>query len=311
MSALDFLLVGAALVGSLLFLFAGTFFLLFCERFVSARVQHRDGPGRHGQMDFFQVWKDFLKTRKKKPADLLALPFRIRLASMVWRILPIVFLLALLAVTYPEGGDQIDLPLLLLLPMIAAALEALLVHATADSRERFDRRRRLLLRAMGVSGLLLSVFAVTLRVGQLNLSAISNFQIYFPYHALLSSPGLFLCGITAFCSIFLFATESPVQLQDEQSLNHSMQYVTIFVQKMWVFSLICFWVYVFCGGASGLIVKILFPLKVAAGIFVFTLLQASFPKIRSADAGELTARWLLRLCLIGFFLEAVWVGVRG
>ncbi|MGZ3696361.1 MAG: NADH-quinone oxidoreductase subunit H, partial [Bdellovibrionota bacterium] len=75
--------------------------------------------------------------------------------------------------------------------------------------------------------------------------------------------------------------------------------------------LICFWVYVFCGGINGPIVKILFPVKVALVLVVFTVLQVSFPKIRSADSAELTARWLLRLCLIGFFMEAVWIGVRG
>jgi formate hydrogenlyase subunit 4 len=311
MNAVNLIVAALSAAGALIFLFIGTFFLLFCERFVNARVQHRDGAGRHGQTDFFQVWKDFQKSRRKSSGSILSLPLRIRFASFVWRLLPAIFLLALFGEQYPEGSEQIDLSLLLLLPMIATALEALLVHATADSRERFDRRRRLLLRAMGASALLLSVFAVTLRVGQLNLSAISSFQIHFPYHSFLSSPGLFLCSITAFCSIFLFVTENPVQLQEEQSLNHSMQYVTIFVQKMWVFALICFWVYVFCGGAYGPIVKLLFPFKVAAALLLFTVLQASFPKIRSADSAELTARWLLRLCLVGFFLEAVWVGVRG
>ncbi|MGZ3694193.1 MAG: NADH-quinone oxidoreductase subunit H, partial [Bdellovibrionota bacterium] len=231
MNALDILLAGASAFGALIFLFVGTFFLLFCERFVHARVQHRDGAGRHGQTDYFQVWKDFQKTRRKSAGKPQPLPFHIRLATIVWRILPVVFLLALLSGEYPEGGNEVDLSLLLLLPMIATALEAILIHATADSRERLDRRRRLLLRAMGASALILSVFAVTLRVGHLSLAAISDFQIHFPYHSWLSSPGLFLCGISAFCSIFLFVTESPVQLQEEQSLNHSMQYVTIFVQK--------------------------------------------------------------------------------
>lgn len=311
MSALDLLLTGSAALGSVVFLFVGTFFLLFCERFVYARVQHRDGAGRHGQTDFFQVWKDFQKTRRKAPGNLPELPFRIRVAALIWRVLPVLFLLALMAFSYPQGAEQMDLPVLLLLPMIATGLETLLIHATADSRERLDRRRRLLLKAMGALALLFSVFAVSLRVGQLSLGAISEFQSHFPYHSFLSSPGLFLCAITAFCSILLFTTEGPVQLQDEQSINHSMQYVSIFVQKMWVFGLVAFWVFVFGGGDAGLIAKVLFPVKVAVALFLFTLIQASFPKIRPADAGELSVRWLLRLCLVGFFLEAVWVGVRG
>lgn len=233
------------------------------------------------------------------------------MATFAWGILPAVFLLTLFAVGYPDGGKEIDLPLLLLLPIFGVALESVLMHATADNQERFDRRRRLWLRSIGVTSLLLSVFAVGLRVGEFNLSAISDLQIYFPYHAVISSPGLLLCGITAFCAIFLLTTDNPVQLEEEQSLNHSMQYATVFVQKMWVFALLCFWVYVFGGGAKGPIVKILFPCKVVAAILVFSVLQVSFPKIRSADAGELAARWLLPLCLIGFFMEAVWVGVRG
>jgi NADH:ubiquinone oxidoreductase subunit H len=211
----------------------------------------------------------------------------------------------------PEAWRPSDLSSLLLLPIIASAVEALLLHAGADSRELFEWRSRLLLKAMGATTLLLSVIPIAMRVGALDLASVSGFQSHFPYLSFLSSPGLLLCGITAFGSIFLFVNESPVGGLEDLSLNHSMQYLTLFVQKMWTFSLICFWVYIFAGGNNGIVGYVLFPIKVGASLFLFTLLQASFPKIRTSDAGELTVRWLLRLCLIGCFLEAVWVGVRG
>lgn len=311
MSGWDIIISAASALFSLVFLFLGTVSLLFIERFVHARVQHRDGPGLAGQVDYAQVWKDLLKVRGKSGGEALPLPLRIRMATYVWRFLPACFLLILMIIGLPAGLASADLPALLLLPMIAAAIDALLMHAAADSREGFSRRRLLPLKVLGATTLTLSVIAVSLRVGDLDLNSISAFQRYFPYHSILSSPGLLLCGITAFCSIYLFTSESPVQNLDDPSLNHSMQYLTVFVQKMWAFCLLCFWVYVFAGGGEGLVTKILFPIKVALCLFVFTLLQASFPKIRTADAGELTARWLLRLCLIGCFLEAVWVGVRG
>ena len=311
MNAVAIMTTALSGIFALAFLFAGTVVLLFLERFVHARVQHRDGPGRAGQVDYWQVLKDLKKVGNKHGGESLQLPLRTRLATWIWRLLPAVFLVVLVVTDLPEAIEEMDLSSLLFLPMIAAAVEALLIQATADSRERFERRRQLLLRVMGATALLLSVMAVTLRVGRLDLQAISQFQEYFPYHSMLSGPGLFICGLTAFCSIFLFTNESPVRGLEDQSLNHSMQYLTVFVQKMWVFSLVCFWVYVFVGGAGGVVAKALFPVKVAAGLFLFTLLQASFPKVRSADAGELTARWLLRLSLLGCLLEALWVGVRG
>lgn len=70
MNAFDLAFFAVSALGALAFLFVGTFFLLFCERFVHARVQHRDGPGRQGQTDFFQVWRDFQKTRRKSKGDL-------------------------------------------------------------------------------------------------------------------------------------------------------------------------------------------------------------------------------------------------
>ncbi|MGZ3729975.1 MAG: NADH-quinone oxidoreductase subunit H, partial [Bdellovibrionota bacterium] len=97
----------------------------------------------------------------------------------------------------------------------------------------------------------------------------------------------------------------------EMSLHGSLQYLLFFVNKMWIFCLLCFWVFVFCGGFGPILTKVAFPFKAAAALFLFTLIQVSFPRARSSDAVEITARWLLRLCLIGFLLEVVWVGVWG
>jgi NADH:ubiquinone oxidoreductase subunit H len=200
---------------------------------------------------------------------------------------------------------------LLLLPLLGTGIEALFMHATHDTKERVEWRKRLMLRVMGASMLYLSAIAVALRVGHSNLSSISELQLHFPYHSILSSPGLFLCGAGAFAAIFLFAAESPVESSSELSLHRSLQYLLFFVNKMWIFCLLCFWVYVFLGGFGAIFAKVVFPLKAAAALFLFTLIQVSFPHARSSDATEISARWLLRLCLIGFLLEAVWVGVWG
>jgi NADH:ubiquinone oxidoreductase subunit H len=301
----------AACAVVLLTLFAGTFGLLFCERFVHARTQHRDGPGRGGRVDYYQVWTDFRKVRSKGWDAHSALSGRFRFALAAWTILPSIFLLILLSPILPESLADAELPLLLLLPLIAAGIEALFMHATVDTRERYEWRKHLMLRIMGASMLFLSVVAVILRAGHSNLAAVSSLQSRLPFHAILSSPGLFLCGIGGFAAIFLFAAESPVESRDEMSLHRSLQYLLFFVNKMWIFCLLCFWVFVFCGGFGNILAQVVFPIKVAAALFLFTLIQVSFPRARSSDAVEITARWLLRLCLIGFLLEVVWVGVWG
>jgi NADH:ubiquinone oxidoreductase subunit H len=102
-----------------------------------------------------------------------------------------------------------------------------------------------------------------------------------------------------------------VESLSEMSLHGSLQYLLFFVNKMWIFCLLCFWVFVFFGGFGPILTKLVFPIKAAAALFLFTLIRVSFPRARSSDAVEITARWLLRLCLIGFLLEVIWVGVWG
>lgn len=308
MSLFEAALEGISAISVLLLLFLGTFIFLFMERFVQARVQHRDGPGRLGNVDFFQVWKDFLKTRLKREEG-YPLTLRFRLALLAWRALPAIFLLILLAGLIPPSLANAELPALLLLPLLAVSLEAVFLHATTDSRERIEWRKRMVLRVMGASVLVLAFFTAAISVGMPSLAAISEAQASFPYHSMLASPGLFLCGIAALGAVFLFANENPIQNEGELSLSRSRHYLVFFVRRMWIFCLLSFWVLVFMGGVSTIAAKILFPIKLAAALFFFTLLQGSFPRIRAADAGELAARWLLRLCLFGFVIEAVWVGV--
>ncbi|HEY8280188.1 MAG TPA: NADH-quinone oxidoreductase subunit H [Bdellovibrionota bacterium] len=311
MSALHLIYLTLCCVLVLGALFAGTFALLFCERFVHARTQHRDGPGRGGRTDYYQVWTDFRKVRGKGRDPRSALSGRFRFALAAWALLPPLFLLVLFSPIIPDRLSGAELPFLLLLPILGSSLEALFMHATGDTRERHEWRRHLTLRAMGATMLYLAAVAVGLRVGDSGLASISGFQSSFPFHAILASPGLFFCGVGAFAATFLFAAESPIEGREELSLHRSLQYLLLFVNKMWIFCLICFWVFVFFGGGATVLAKLVFPFKVAGAVFLFILMQVSFPRIRSADATEITARWLLRLCLMGFVLEAIWVGVWG
>lgn len=309
MNPLELALGVFSAAGVLLFLFLGTFLFLFLERFVHARLQHREGPGRHGAVDFFQVWKDYQKTRTKREGGFPPLTLRFRIAMWAWRSLPAVFLLILLAGLLPTALDDTELPALLLLPLLAASLEAAFLHGTTDLRERIEWRKRMVLRVMGASVLALAFLTAALQVGIPSLTAISELQATFPFHSILASPGLFLSGIAALGAIFLFANENPIQNEGELSLSRSRHYLVFFVRRMWIFCLLSFWVLVFLGGVSTIAAKVLFPVKLAAALFLFTLLQGSFPRMRTSDAGELAARWLLRLCLVGLVVEAIWVGV--
>lgn len=310
MNALSVVLSVLLAVVVALFLFVGTFFLLFLERFVHARVEHREGPGLGGRMDPLQVWKDYRKVTAKENGA-LPFPFRLRAATFAWRVLPLAFLLILLAQILPATLSEAEVPALLALTLLAAVLEAAFLHASPEERERFRWRKQLTLRLLGGSALAFGFLAVSLHTGSLSLAAISDTQLYFPYLSLFSSPGLFLSGLASFGAIYLYSGEGPIQEEGELALNRSAQYLVFFIRKMWVFCLVCFWVFVFFGGASGIIPKLLFPLKVGAALFLFTLLQGSFPRVRASDAGELSARWMFRMCVVGLFLEAIWVGVFG
>jgi NADH:ubiquinone oxidoreductase subunit H len=310
MSPLTTILSVALVAVVLLFLFAGTFFLLFLERLVNARIQHREGPGRGGRTDALQVWKDYRKTLLKEKS---AMPFgfRIRAATGAWRVLPALFLCVLLADIWPDALAEAEVPSLLILTLLATALEAAFLHASSEARERYEWRKQVTLRLIGCSVLALSFLAISLHTGSLSLSMISESQNHFPFLAVFSSPGLFLCGLASFGSIYLYSGNGLIQTGGELGLSRSMHYLVFFIRKMWIFCLLCFWVFVFFGGAASIIAKILFPLKVGGALFVFTVLQGSFPRMRSSDAGELAARWMFRMCFLGLFLEAIWVGVWG
>ena len=92
MNPLHLVFLATTSVIVLAMLFAGTFGLLFCERFVHARTQHRDGPGRGGRVDCFQVWTDFRKVRSKGWDAHSALSGRFRFALFAWMLLPLLFL---------------------------------------------------------------------------------------------------------------------------------------------------------------------------------------------------------------------------
>lgn len=311
MNPLHFAYLSAASALTLVALFGGTFALLFCERFVHARTQHRDGPGRGGKTDYFQVWTDFLKVRAKAGDARQVLPARFQVAIAAWVLLPPAYLLVLFSPIVPNVHAQLEIPLLLLLPLLATGIEAVFMHATQDTKERYEWRKHLMLRLTGASILYLSVVAVGLRGGFASLEAVSDLQERFPYHAIFSSPGLLLCGLGAFAAVFLFAAESPAGSRSDLSLRRSLHYLLFYVNKMWVFCLLCFWVFLFLGGAGTIAAKAAFPFKLAATVFFFTLLQVSLPRARSVDAAGITARWLLRMCLVGLLLEALWVGVLG
>src|SRR4051812_41479886 len=111
-------------------LFGGTFFLLFLARMVGARSEHREGPGRHGKTNYSQVWSDFLKVRRKSRDAASSFPARFHVVLYGWAALPALFLLVLFSPIVPEALNEAELPLLLLLPLVAAAGEALFLHAT-------------------------------------------------------------------------------------------------------------------------------------------------------------------------------------
>lgn len=291
-----------------LFIFAGTFFLLFLERFVYSRVQHRDGPGRHGEVDYYQVLKDFLKIIKKDHSNDPFISKRFHLVLAFWKILPFLFGIVLLGRITPHVFGVADLLILFFICSLSVAGEAILIYATQSERERYEMQRSLNLKILGIGVLFISSVALTLRISESNLKAISHSQDMLPFHAILSSPGLFIVGITAFLSTYLIASVEPVQGDESVSLAGSWQYSFFFTKRMWIFCLLAYWVFAFCGGFEGIVAKIVFPLKLALAIFFFIFLQTTMPKMRMSDAGETTVKWLIPLCLLGLSLEILWVG---
>lgn len=308
MTHLDLLLTILSCVFVLAFLYGGTFFFLALERLFLAKVEHRDGPGRQGSSDYFQVWKDFQKNRskihEKKDSTIYG-----NLAVWAWKLLPAIFLTLLLTDIFSKSLDPYKLMLVIFLPVLSIGIEAIFLHSSKHRREMNDWKKRIQLRLLGATLLALSFFTAALQLGSPSVSEISRAQTSFPFHLLFFSPGLFLCCLAALGSIFLFLVEDPIQNESELSLRRSIHYTIFFVRRMWIFCLLSLWVLVFWGGTDSIFAKILFPVKVAFFLFIFILLQVSFPKVRNSDAGELAIRWLLPLCLLSFVAEAIWVGL--
>lgn len=300
--------LGLVSVFAFLFLFLGTFFQLFLERFVLARSQHRDGPGRKGESDYFQVVWDFLKVRKKIGPK-VALPFRFRIIFQLWRILPFAFIWILISGQVPEIFREAEIPLLVLLIIISAVTEATLINATEDQSEKYDLKQILLLRIIGASNFIFCILTVVLKTGSFDLLEVSASQAQFPFFTMLSSPSQFFVALSAFFSIFLITASGPVRQEEDISLRGSLHYTFFFVRRLWIFCLISFWAFLFLGGMFGIITKLLFPVKIASALIVFFLLQISFPQSRVADTEAVAIRWLLPVSLLAFIGEMIWIGV--
>jgi NADH:ubiquinone oxidoreductase subunit H len=288
------------------FLLCGTFLSAFYERVFAARIQHRDGPGTYGKVYYFQVWKDFLKIRYRKSANRqISQQFMI----LIWASLPVFFLCVLLGGFLPAAFRDAGLWVLIFLLLLSVVIESLLLHFTDSNRERLIWREPLLLKILGVSAIIISSIALSMRVGGSDLSAISSFQLGFPFHSIFKSPGLFLLALLSFGSIYLVVGDAPIGSNEEKSLGGSAHYLIFFVRKMWSFSLISFWVFLYFGGFSGFFAKVAFPIKAASILLVYVLLQISVPLVRTNDAASLALRWLLTFCFIGFALEVIWMGI--
>jgi NADH:ubiquinone oxidoreductase subunit H len=308
MNWVDILFGASSLIFVLLFLYGGVFFFLAMERFFLARVEHRDGPGRHGSSDYLQVWKDFRKSRIKVSGQ--AEPsFYNRIAVLIWKLLPALFLITLFTDFFSPSFESSKLMIVLFFPILSIGLEAMFLHASSHQREKRDWKKRIQLRLLGATLLSFSFFTATLQIGSPSVAEISRMQASFPFLLLFFSPGLFLCCLASLGGIFLFLVEDPIQNESELSLGRSLHYPIFFVKRMWIFCLLSLWVLVFFGGIENIISKVLFPLKLAIFLLMFILLQVSFPKVRNSDAGELAIRWLLPLCLMSFLVEALWVGL--
>lgn len=288
-----------------LFTIGGTFLCVFFERMLSARLQHRDGPGIGGKVDLLQVWKDFRKVRSKERAPSTA--GRKTMISF-WASLPILFLVVLFGGILPGSFRDAGILALVFLLLLSVAMEAMLLHFTGSDRERLDWRGPLLLKVLGISSIAFCSAAVAMRAGSSDLPSLSSFQLKFPFHSMFMSPGLLFLGLACFASIYVVTGDTPIGDRAEKGLSGSLQYLIFYVRRMWSFCLIVFWVDLFFGGAAGFLPKVLFPVKAVFFLFLYVLLQVSVPVIRSSDAGALSLRWLMTFGFIGFALEVIWMG---
>jgi hypothetical protein len=284
---------------------AGTFTSIFLERFFSARIQHRDGPGASPYSCAKQVFRDFEKIRLKR-SDKSSLDRKLLIT--IWAILPVFFLIFLMGDLLPPRFDWAGLWLVLVILLFSIVLEGVMIHFADSDRERLDWREPILLKILGLSALFMSSIAVAMSAGGSDLVAISQFQLGLPFHAMLTSPGLFVMGFISFVSIYIIVGDVPIGGGAEKGLGGGDQYLIYFVRRMWSFALVVFWVFVFAGGFAAVVPKLIFPAKLFFFLVLYTLLQISVPYIRSSDAGILALRWLLMFSFIGFILEVLWVG---
>ncbi len=290
------------------FLGFGTTILLYLERKIFARAQHRPGANRAGAYGEWQMAADFLKVFSKWRGDSQNRESSIFLTTLPLQLmLPLIFTVVLFGAWHLSSAFNIELLILFFLVVLSAVLESFYLLSGFTSIEKYEYRRHIALNLAGSCGLLLSILTVALHTGSFSLHAVRSLQTHFPFHAVMMSPGLFLAGCVAFLSFFLILAIRPVGDMGNQGALTKRQFLFFFYKRMWFFSLISFWVFVFAGAMDGLFGIVLFFLKIILLIVFSLVLQTSLPKLRVGDALEAGVRFLLPLGLIGLLIELFWI----
>ncbi len=284
----------------------GVLFILALDRRLNVASQHRIGSARAGYGFGLQVIADIVKAATKTESAQSSG----KGGKIFWSIaffLPYLFAFILFSSVITRFLGGFELLVLFLILLVSRLLDAFALNSAIDGNERYQFRKNLVLSIIGLTAIIFSCLTVILKIGGGSKAALSEAQAQFPYYLLFKGPGIFLAAITSLIAIFLVLEELPVGGSGAKSIHGRKNHAFIFLDRLWLFVLACFWVVLFAGGAPHGIFVIGFAIRVLILLIIVLWAGRVIPPVRQNDALELGVSVILPVTLFAFILESAYL----
>ncbi len=308
--------VVVALICVALFVALNAMVLIYAERKVAGFVQRRPGPYEVGPQGLFQILCDVPKLLSKQivrpdQAD----PFLFWLAPVV-AFCPVFLLFLPIPFSPLLTGWEIDLGLLLVLAFSGLNVLAILVAGWSSNNKYslYGAARGVAQSVAYEIPLLLSVLAITLQHGTLNMSEIVARQGGAPWHwNIITQP---LAFVVYFISMFGETNRAPFDLPEAESeltagfhteysgMGFGLFFLAEYANMVVVCS-VC--TTLFLGGWKGPLFDGVwwFLLKTYFLLFVMMWVRWTYPRVRFDQLLNLNWKWLIPLAVLNLTATAV------
>lgn len=295
----------AVITYHLFVLFLCSLGLVYLERWLAARAQHRVGFKKLGVSQVIaDSYKNFIKNTKDSAAKMTWFE---RLNMLLILICPALFYLILAMGADVDFLSSAGALVLLTILIVAALAENFFLFFQSTAGERFLFRRDQFLNFQGISIFSVCILVPMIRAGSCGLTKISESQAAPPFINAVSSPALLLSSVLSFLSLFYICGIHPISSPEKKYKEENFVYLLLFSKKLWLVSLISFWLFLFWGGAAGGVLMLpIYLLAITLTLFLIFWLEISTPAFRASYSIEIAIARLLPLALISIILEIFW-----